>query len=419
MTGDMVFSRAYSFGWFGADARLTNATQTSRRTKITWTYYYNVINACNLIIDTAGGTDSEPDNATNKLYFAVAKTVRAHSYFNLVTLFAHNYAEAKDKKALPIYDTQSDTYAAPQTVDSVYNFILHDLDGAITAYTNALNESVEPSDISMPDISVAYTVQAYVYLQKGDYAQAEAAAAKAISSSKKTMLSGDGLVWGFNTISNDNWMWGIDITGSTTGEVAGFWSMIDYFTYGYQSIGDYKVANSDLFNAIPTTDGRRKWFTYFGDTDMTRLMPANKFYDADRVPMGDADWTNDVHFMRIEEPYMIAAEAAARQNDLTTACQYLGAMLSGRDTEKAAAITGMTQDELLEEIYFNWRLEFWGEGKSLLTLKRFEKSMTRPENDYYKSLTAGGAIPYNDALLKFAIPQKERQNNPLLSTVEE
>ncbi|MDO4929946.1 MAG: hypothetical protein Q4E59_02310 [Bacteroidales bacterium] len=77
------------------------------------------------------------------------------------------------------------------------------------------------------------------------------------------------------------------------------------------------------------------------------------------------------------------------------------------------------QPQLLEEIYFNWRLEFWGEGKSLLTLKRFEKSMTRPENDYYKSMTAGGAIPYNNARFTFAIPQTELQDNPLMNTVEQ
>lgn len=419
MTGDMVYSYGNSYGWFGGDTRLTNATLTANRSYILWRYYYRVINSCNLILDTAGGSDNEPENATNKLYFAVAKTVRAHAYFNLVTLFAHNYADVKDNKALPVYDSQADVYGAPQTVDSVYNFILHDLDGAITAYTNALEEGVAPSDISMPDISVAYTVQAYAYLQKGEYALAQAAAANAIASSDKTMLADDNLFFGFNTINNTDWMWGIDITDDTTGGLCTFWGMMDYFTYSYQAVGDFKVINSDLFQQIPTTDFRRSWFTAFGSTNMANLLPANKFFDDAREPMGDASWTNDIHFMRIEEPYMIAAEAAARQNDLTTACQYLSAMLSGRDTEKATAITSMSQDELLEEIYFNWRLEFWGEGKSLLTLKRFEKSSTRPSNDYYQSLTAGGAIPYSDTRFTFAIPQREMQNNPLLSEVEQ
>ncbi|MDO4930256.1 MAG: RagB/SusD family nutrient uptake outer membrane protein [Bacteroidales bacterium] len=419
MTGDMVFSGLNTYGWFLEDCCLYNASYAADRTYMLWCYYYSVIHACNLITDMAGGTDSEPTDATQKYYFAVAKTIRAHSYFNLITLFAHNYDEAKDKKTLPVYDTQEEVGGAPQTVDSVYNFILRDLEGAVTAYTNAQAAGFTSSDISMPDLSVAYTVQAYVQLQKGEYANALAAARNAISASQKEMLSADDLFFGFNTISNNNWMWGIDITESNTDKYATFWSMMDYFTYGYQSLGDYKVINADLFDAIPATDNRRQWFAAYGDTDYTFLIPANKFFDAARTPGGDSNWVNDIHFMRIEEPYMIAAEAAARLGDLSASCGYLSAMLASRDAEAATAIYALTQDELLEEIYFNWRLEFWGEGKSLLTLKRFKKSMTRPENDYYKGLTALGAVPYSNSRFTFAIPQRELQNNQLMNEAEQ
>ena len=31
----------------------------------------------------------------------------------------------------------------------------------------------------------------------------------------------------------------------------------------------------------------------------------------------------------------------------------------------------ITADNLLLKLYFNWRVELWGEGRSLLTFKRF------------------------------------------------
>lgn len=414
MAGDIVFPYENSYGWFLADALLNNTTYTADRSYMLWRYYYRVINSANVIIDTAGGTDAEVEGATEKMYFAVAKTVRAHSYFNLVTFYGKNYDEAKDKKLLPVYDKQVEVYGAPQTVDSVYNFIIKDLNSAITNYEEAAAEGVVPTDISMPDISVAYTVLAYVQLQKGNNAAAVNAANMALQYSNLEPLSGNNLYFGFNTVNNNDWMWGVDITAETTGGLATFWGMMDIFTYSYTYAGDYKVINSDLYDQIPQTDARKIWFS--ADID---LLPINKFFDNGRAVAGDASWVNDIHFMRIEEPVLIMAEAAAREGDLTTARQALAYLLSGRDANKAAAVETMSQDELLDEIYFNWRVEFWGEGKSLLTLKRFKKSMVRPANDYYKDLTQSAPISYDDTRLTFAIPQSELQNNPLMSEVEQ
>lgn len=412
---DMVFSLGDNYGWFGDAAQMTSTNYDGARTSILWKYYYNVIYSANQILDTAGGDEVEnaPENETNRLYFAVAKTIRAYAYYNLVLNYCDNYDVAKEQKVLPVYRTQTDSYSAPQTVDSVYSLILKDLDDAITIYADA----AKPSDISIPAVDVAYTLKAYAQLSMGNYAAAAQTAAQAISNSGCSMLAGDDLFFGFNTIKNSDWMWGIDITDDNTGGLCTFWGMMDYFTYSYASVGDFKVMNSDLFAQIPTTDYRRMWFTAFG-SNVRYLLPANKWFDDAREAMGDATWTNDIHFMRIEEAYMIAAEAAARQGDLATARQYLGAMLEGRDTDKAEAIQTMTQDELLDEIYFNWRVEFWGEGKALQTMKRFKKDITCPANDYYGALTQDGAIPYNSTKLRFRIPQNERQNNPLMSTAD-
>ena len=63
------------------------------------------------------------------------------------------------------------------------------------------------------------------------------------------------------------------------------------------------------------------------------------------------------------------------------------------------------------KVYYNWRVEMWAEGRGLLTLKRFHKSMVRGDNNY--ALT-GETISYDDSRLIFEIPEREVTNNPNL-----
>lgn len=418
MSGDMVFSLGCSYGWFGADARCLCTNSTQNRAYQNWRYYYRVISSCNSILDAISTDGEQPENAELQLSYGVAKAVRAFSYFNLVNLYAKSYDLSKDKRVLPVYDKSVNVGGKPQTVDSVYRFVVKDLNEAIVSYEAAAQQGITPTDISQPGIDVAYTILAYAYLQTGQNDKAQAAAEAALASTTKEILPASGLFYGFNTVNNDNWMWGVDITSDNTGGLCTFWGMMDYFTYSYAAAGDFKVMNSDLFQQMAGDDARIGWFTALAGANPKYLLPAGKFFDSARVPMGDGAWTNDIHFFRVEEPVMIVAEAAARQGDLTTARQYLGALLAERSPSRAAAIETMTQDELLEEILTNWRVEFWGEGRSLMTLKRFKKGMVRPANDYYQSITQNGAISYDDNRMIFAIPRTELENNANMKEAE-
>lgn len=421
MCGDMVFSRGCSYGWFRNDANLSNAYSSSERTQLMWYTYYRIVNAANIVLESIGSDETMPAGAEQKLYYASAKTTRAFAYLNLANFYSKSYATDKDKKVLPIYREPSAVYHAPETIADIFAFVLSDLDGAIEAYASAAEDGVYPEDITTPDVDVAYTLKAYASLQMGDYAEALEAAQSAINVSTKQILPAADLYYGFNTVNNDNWMWGIDITADNTGGLCTFWGMMDYFTYSYTAAGDFKAINSDLFNEIPATDARRKWFTRFG-TNPTNLIPEWKFYtSASTSAMGDRAWEEDIHFMRIEEAYLIAAESACRLGQTSTAVTYLKAILDERDTEKAEAIGSMSQAELLEEIYFEWRVEMWGEGKGLLTFKRFQKSMTRPSNDPVigPNLNLEAPISWQDDRFTFSIPDAELEANPLMKDADQ
>lgn len=420
MSHDMVMSRGSSYGYFISGAQGTAANKNN--TASNWYFYYKVINASNFTFTTLGSDEVAPENASYKLYYAQAKTARAFAYSNLVNLFTGDYATYKDKKVIPIYREQSATAKGPETTAKVYEQIFFDLNGAIEAF-KAAAEAGYTSTIDQPSLAVAYTLKAYAYLQMGDNANAKANADLAIEAAQgagKAILPKSDLNYGFNTVNNNDWLWGVDITADNTGGLCTFWGMMDLYTYSYTAAGDFKVINSDLFNQIPESDARREWFTtspYYAawQGSPLALLPTGKFHsDRSSEIMGDRSWESDIHFMRIEECYLIAAEAEAREGHTASAATYLKAILDNRDETTAASLASMTNDQLLDEIFFNWRVEMWGEGKSLQTFKRFKKNMTCPANDPKYGVAANGSarvINYDSKEVVFAIPNQELQYN--------
>lgn len=65
-----------------------------------------MIKATNEILDAAGGDEVTPEGEESQIYYAQAKALRAHSYFNLVNLYARPYTEDKTALAIPVYRTQ-------------------------------------------------------------------------------------------------------------------------------------------------------------------------------------------------------------------------------------------------------------------------------------------------------------------------
>jgi hypothetical protein len=58
------------------------------------------------------------------------------------------------------------------------------------------------------------------------------------------------------------------------------------------------------------------------------------------------------------------------------------------------------------------RIELWGEGKSYLSMKRNNSTITRGSNHVFH---AGESISSSDERLTFEIPRAEIQNNPFIS----
>jgi hypothetical protein len=136
-----------------------------------------------------------------------------------------------------------------------------------------------------------------------------------------------------------------------------------------------------------------------------------KFFDPGRTAGGQRTVTTDLLYMRADEFYLLNAEANAHLGQEATAKQVLSNFLSQRITD-ISYLTALSGQALLSEIYFQTRVELWGEGKAYLAMKRNKATITRGPNHLFE---AGNSFPYNDDKLTFVIPQAEVLNNPNLN----
>jgi hypothetical protein len=123
----------------------------------------------------------------------------------------------------------------------------------------------------------------------------------------------------------------------------------------------------------------------------------------------------DVPYIRLAEMYLILAEANAN--------------LAGKEAEAKAALFTLAKKRdanytlstntgaaLINEILFQRRVEFWGEGFRFFDLKRLNQPLDRTTVPNYVSASVGGVMqigaPSVDNRWQFAIPISEIQANP-------
>lgn len=412
LSGDMEM-QADVYGHFREAAQMT-AGERSRvaYTYINWRVYYKLIFTANGLLDILK-TDELSKlpadiTAANKFYWGQSKVLRAYAYFYLAQFYANTYETAANQPVLPIYRTATtSTPTGKSTLSQVYQQIVTDL----TEGRQAIQESGKTrSNKGEIDADVASAYLAYAYLQMGDYANAYTEAKKVIDGGKYRLIPADQLTTnGFNNVSNPEFMWAIDITKDNTNGLISFWGHVDKYTYGYGSEMP-KLINQTLQQSIPTTDLRKGWFDADG-------YPSGKFFSEENTAKtidGDRNWVSDIHFMRLADMYLVAMEAAARKGDDTEAKNLLKSLMAERTASADIAtvnadIDGLNSADLLERIRYNWRVELWGEGRALMTMKRFKAEVTRTSRSIYLS---GETIKYNDRRLIYEYPQREESNNP-------
>ncbi len=389
----------------------TDYTQTRGNYQI-WRTNYKLIRACNLIITALGGNDAVITD-DNRYTMGQVKALRGYAYFYLAQYYIPEYSD--DSKVLPIYIDSEIADNQPQsTTKEVYDLIIDDL----TTAASLLETFTRTQKFEM-NADVAKSLLAYTYAARGksgDNIQAKNLAEEVISSGYP-LTTKDQVVGGFNDVSTPSWIWGVDIIPDFGLHLNSWWGQVDFYSYSYQYFGDTKSIDSELFNAISPNDIRK---TQFLDDPAANdlpsgflLAPYNKFYDPAREINGTTTITqSDYIFIRVDEMYLLSAEMSAREGMDTDARNRLKDVLMLRfdDAADYAYVDALSGSALQDEIYLQTRIEFWGEGKSYLAMKRNKATVSRAIGSNHLFLQ-GQSFKYNSDEMTFKIPQSEIQNN--------
>ena len=410
ISSDMVLA-GLNYGWY---TRIVNYQTTVNFTDINnykpWRYYYRIILSSNQIIAAFGGNDFIPESAEAKHIMGQAKALRAYAYFYLAQLYQKEYSA--DELILPIYtDTKAPNQPKSSAAD-VYALIIKDLTDSETLLSTFNREN--KSSINQ---SVAQGLLAYAYGAQGNYQKVLEVTNKIIAKNEFPLTTASQLVGkvdskgklinadsGFNNVATPSWMWGVDLTVANDLDLVSWWGQVDRYTYSYAWAGDPKTMDKKLQDQIKSTDIRKEQFTSSG-------RPSFKFFDPNRVIGGQRTVTTDYIYMRIEEMYLLNAEAQAKLGNDSDARTTLKTLLTIRNVD-GVYLNSMSGTTLQKEIYLQTRIEFWGEGKSYLAMKRNKATVTRGSNHLY---FAGESFQYNDDKLTFDIPQAEILNNPFIN----
>ena len=451
-SGDMAMKKS-NYGWFENYER-GNFYAYAR--SYIWSYYYEIIHLVNLceisiegqkaeIFSAMATGDASDEIKLNGYYYGQLLALRGMAYAGLLNYYTDPHDATTtgldSEKALPIYvgkDVAADTLGAPlSTVTEVYTRVYDDLSDAITLidYYSQFNNRESKLEI---DADVARLLLAYAMLNHGDkteiiaggkncYEIAQDLAEEVINGGKYPLLKYDELTTtGFSDVNAANWMWGEDVTVENTTALGSFFGQVDIHTYSYAWAGDTKCIDSKLYDDIVTMgwDGRKAWFR--SGTEKYPYCPDGKFYNPKTkhttAASGiDRDWLCDNIFMRVELAYLIAAEAAWNNDNLSAAKNHLEALCNERVEDPTDATyqawlgTLSSTDAVKDAIVYNWRVEMWGEGYSMQVLRRIQKQRTLGSNHISRGETVLDITGAQGEMFMCEIPTSETRYNPALS----
>jgi len=419
MGQDVVYKNMNN--WYQAWYTCSHLGPSTAYSQIPWTLYYGWIKSCNNVISLAGETPS----AAQKAGAGIAYAMRAYYYMDLARLYASKpYTVDIKSETVPIV-TEKTTVSAlahnPRaTNEKMWAFIIEDLDKAeqyLDGYVRA--------DVYTPDKSVVYGLKARAYLEMGKWSEAK----------KYAGLAKDGYVlmdeaaytdWetGFNT-PNKSWMLGMtfkkDDPNILANDADSSWGSMMCIEMSPETSGCGYAANyglqflidRHLYETIPATDWRRKCYVDFAVDDLAEddaiELLSNYSTHPDwlynitignydnlhggmelkfRTAGGEAGRQNQyvgfvvaVPMMRVEEMYLIEAEAAGRENE----GEGIRLLTEFAKTRDAGYVYGMHNEAygnpstpaFINEVWWQRRLEFWGEGFATFDIKRLQKGIIR------------------------------------------
>ena len=437
-------SQVSGYNWYNKPLRFVDRTANSETTYFIWNQCYKNIKVAN---DVLKSVDLENLSDVAKSYVGQAYAMRAFEYFTLIQIYQFSYKGHEDAAGVPLVTEKTAEAEANNNpraaVKDVYKQIMDDLNTAIDYLTDSRSAK---SEINR---QVAYGLRARVNLVMQNWADAAADAKKAAEG--YTPLSKDAAAApGFNDVSASNWIWGNIVDESNNivqSGILNFPSMMCSFTgNGYSPTYACRMINSKLWIEIPSTDVRKGWwidenlnspivdpkyvvhqedkdekgnvvkylavYNQTGDevADITEPYTNVKF-GAYKNQYGNELNACDIPLMRVEEMILIQAEATAMGGNVEEGKRILENFVrTYRDPSYTCNAT--TAEGVQDAVWFQRRVELWGEGFSFTDLLRLKKPLDRTGANYEVSVRF--KLPAESPIFLYLIPEDEENHNEAL-----
>ena len=429
-TDAVCFTSGYN--WFSSETLLDDNTVIDRFPRMVWSNCYDQIRACNALLAVVKSDDTNPVTRYNR---AQAQAVRAFDYFTLAQSFQFTYKGHEQANCVPVITEDNQAEAEKKglrlsTVEEVYKRINDDLDSAAV---NIKASGTERSDRRYVSAAVVYGLQARVALVQQRWADAADAADKAIAAAAAEGITPASRAAvskpTFTSMSESNWMWGIKIEETdpvVTSVIVNWPAHMCTFAYGYVAVGATKSINTKLYATIPATDVRKGWFLdeksqspnlsaaqqkYVLENEVVPF--TNVKFDSYKSVLGQSTNAQDILLMRVEEMYLIKAEALAMSGQPAAGVQVLTDFVKTY-RDPAFTLTAGTAEAVQDAVWMQRRVELWGEGLSYFDLLRLGKGIDRRDVGFEQS--ANYNVPANSPVMIIPIPQKEREANKAVKT---
>jgi hypothetical protein len=425
-----VVSEDNGYNWMGFNLDYTDRDFTTRECRIVWNDLYKQIFTANNVIV---GIDPATEEPLSQFYLAQGLAVRAFSYLILAQLYQFNYVGHETAPCVPIItDENANDVAingAPRaSVQDVYTLINTDIGKAIELLEAAEEGGITRADKRYVSAAVAYGIRARMNLTMQKWPEAASDATKAIEASEAQPASIAAVsAPAFWSVNENNWMWGIIVAETDDIVSSGIVNWISHMgslNYGYANFSKGKQINKALYESIPATDVRKGWWLDENQTspllsaEQQAFMGSNSYAAFTHVKFGPYNNVtgtsvnaNDIPLMRIEEMYLIKAEAEYKGggNGKQTLENFVKQY---RDPSYVCTVS-----DIQEEVFRQRRIELWGEGLTWYDIMRLNKGVDRRGGGFPNATMVFNIAP-NDNILLWRIPESEIQANPALEDAD-
>lgn len=434
-----------NYNWFSVCDLLTSRNASYANPRMRYQVPYMQMGVVNQVINSypEGTTD---ETAVNQI--AQARAIRAFDYLMLAPYFQFGYAAAADEPCVPLLSDSVDATNNPRaTVRQVYEVIMSDLDYAVE------HLGTDRTDKHYVNLNVAYGLRARANLNMGNWAAAAADAEKAMEGYTPATREEVSVptFCDASAAGSHNWIWCVLRTESDEQDNGGYghyqspsaWLCAFSGDAYAAATGNTPFINKLLFDKITTTDVRKGWWidankhsdnwanltwadpadasvTATGDEiadfvtsdgSKTAFLPYTNIKFGQKTGVGSTINSNDFPLMRAEEMILIQAEGYAKSGNEAKAREILTNFVKNyRDPSYDINARGLT---LADEIWFQRRVELWGEGFFTNDAKRMGKPIVRfhqgVENNFPTAFQFNMAA--DDGWLNMRFPQSELDNN--------